>query len=299
MSRLERIAAAWGGLVYDNGRRALVRGPDHGWADRSVSLVETEDGRILIHCFSPKDDWRAVRDALRAQRLLDEVVQQTASSHRKENPTVVVQPGTEERQVRAVRFWNESRSLRCTPASAYLKRRHIEAAESAELRFHPRMSSVDDRLRRPALVAAIRGSDGVLQGVQATLLTPYGADKARVSTPRRVIGKLLGGAVQLAPARDALIIAEGVESALSAACELEAPAWAALTAYNLSQFAPPESVSCLIAAPDNDAAGLRALDVLCARLAGRLQIEHAPPPAGLNDWNDWARVRAKPELGSS
>lgn len=289
MSRLERIVAAWGGLVYDGGRRALVRGPDHGPADRSVSLVETEEGRILIHCFSPKDDWRAVRDALATQGLLE-------SAHAADLPelrndrALVVQPDTEERQTRALRFWNESRAIRCTPASTYLKRRQIEPVESEELRFHPRMTSVDDRLRRPALMAAIRGSDGALQGVQATLLTTYGADKARVSTPRRVIGRLLGGAVQLAPARDVLIIAEGVESALSASHELEAPAWAALTAYNLSQFAPPESVSVLIAAPDNDEAGLRALDLLRARLSDRLQIEHAPAPAGLNDWNDWVRA---------
>ena len=72
MSRLKRIVDAMGGQLMDGGRRALVRGPGHGPGDRSVSLLETEDGRVLIHCFSPRDDWRAVRDELADLGLLDE-----------------------------------------------------------------------------------------------------------------------------------------------------------------------------------------------------------------------------------
>ncbi|MGE0045349.1 MAG: toprim domain-containing protein [Hyphomonadaceae bacterium] len=293
MSRLERIVAELGGLVYDGGRRALVPGPDHGAGDRSVSLTETEKGRIVVHCFSPRDDWRAVRDALRARGLLDaEKAAADVAAHMRRRHAVV-QPDNEERIARANRLWEEARVIRGTPASAYLKRRCIEAVESGELRFHPRMTSLDDRVRRPALVAALRAVDGALQGVQATLLTAYGAAKANVTTPRRVIGKLLGGAVRLAPLGDVLIVGEGVESALSASDHLQAPAWAALTAYNLSQFTPPPEVRCLIVAPDNDAAGLHALETLRARLADLVRIEHAPAPAGVNDWNDWSRVRSR------
>ena len=72
MSRLKRIVDAMGGQILDGGRRALIRGPGHGATDRSVALLETEDGRVLIHCFSPRDDWRAVRDALADLGLLDE-----------------------------------------------------------------------------------------------------------------------------------------------------------------------------------------------------------------------------------
>ncbi|MDX2277368.1 MAG: toprim domain-containing protein [Hyphomonadaceae bacterium] len=290
MSRLERIVAQLGGLAYDGGR-ALVPGPGHGPADRSVSLTETEEGRILVHCFSPRDDWRAVRDALRARGLLDgEEVAADVTAHMRQRHAVV-QPDNEGRIARANRLWEEARVMRGTPASAYLKRRCIEAVESSELRFHPRMTSLDDRIRRPALMAALRAADGALQGVQVTLVTAYGAAKANVTTPRRVIGKLLRGAVRLAPASEVLIVAEGVESALSAGEHLHAPAWAALTAHNLSQFTPPPEVRCLIAAPDNDEAGLTALKTLRERLGSILTIEHAPAPAGLNDWNDWSRAR--------
>lgn len=287
MPRLERIVSELGGLVYDAGRRALIPGPGHGAADRSVSLIETDEGRILVHCFSPADDWRAVRDALRARGLLDASVDPSEQAVVRPTPDVL----HEDKRARAERFWNESRALRFTPALAYLQRRRIADPASAELRFHPRMTSIDDRMRRPALMAAIRDRDGALQGVQATLLTAYGAAKANVETPRRVIGKLVGGAVRLTPIADILIIAEGVESALSASQGIDAPAWAALTAYNLSQFDPPAEVRLLIAAPDNDAAGLNALAVLRERLSHRIEIEHAPPPAGLNDWNAWATAQ--------
>lgn len=287
MSRLERIVAACGGILLDGGARALIPGPDHSHKDRSVSLAETEEGRILIHCFSPRDDWRQVRDALRARGLLDRLAATDKGASR-----VVLQPDNEERRARAERLWNESRAIRCTPASAYIKRRGLHGVESAELRLHPHMTSVDDRMRRPALMAAIRSADGALQGVQATLLSAYGASKALVATPRRVIGKLLGGAVQLRRAGDTLVIAEGVESALSAASALGVPSWAALSAHNLSLFKPPPGVSRLIVAPDNDAAGLRAWDMLQERLSGGTAPELAMAPDGANDWNDWARAQS-------
>ena len=134
------------------------------------------------------------------------------------------------------------------------------------------MTSLDDRRRRPALMAAITGADGALQGVQATLLASHGEAKANVETPRRVIGELLGGEVRLADAANVLAIGEGVETMLSASFSLGLPAWAALTAYNLSLFTPPPQVSELVVAADNDAAGLAAADSLRQRLAIRVTL---------------------------
>ena len=121
------------------------------------------------------------------------------------------------------------------------------------LRFGPHMTSLDDRERRPALMAALHGAE--LQGVQATLLSSCGSAKAAVATPRRVIGRLMGGAVRLFDCADALIIAEGLETACSASAALGLPAWAALTADNLARFNPPRGVKRLVIASDNDPAG--------------------------------------------
>ncbi|MFZ4604503.1 MAG: virulence-associated protein E, partial [Caulobacterales bacterium] len=69
MSQLERIVRACGGELYAGGRRALIPGPGHSRQDRSVSLYETDDGRVLVHCFSPQDDWRTVAAWLQTRGL--------------------------------------------------------------------------------------------------------------------------------------------------------------------------------------------------------------------------------------
>lgn len=291
MSRLERIVATCGGILLDNGKRALIRGPDHSRKDRSVSLMETDGGKILIHCFSPGDDWRCVRTALAAKGLLGPEPPFVAASHAA-LARVAAQPAAEERIARARRIWEESRHIRASVASVYLRCRAIpvELLGSPALRFHPRMTSVDDRQRRPALIAAIGDASGKLQGIQVTLLSAHGVAKAVVATPRRIIGKLRGGAVRLDEPTDALAVGEGIETMLSASQALDLPAWAALTAINLSLFDPPQGVSRLVVAVDNDAAGYAAYVKLKARLA--IAVEMAPPPNGADDWNTAARTRA-------
>ena len=294
MSRLERIVAACGGILLDGGTRALIPGPDHSHKDRSVSLAETEEGRILIHCFSPKDDWRDVRRALTDLGLLDDELRTQSGELRQTSPKIATQPASEERLARAARVWEERRPLGHTVATAYLRRRAIPENlwDTPALRFHPSMTSLDDRARRPALVAAIADAQGVLQGVQVTLLTEHGTAKAPVATPRRVIGKLLGGAVRLHEARGELAIGEGVETMLSASHDLAAPAWAALTADNLGRFTITASVERLIVVIDNDAAGTRAAQMLRDRLPANVRAETASAPENFNDWNDWARSKA-------
>jgi putative DNA primase/helicase len=287
MSRLERIVAACGGVLLDGGSRALIPGPDHSTRDRSVSLRETEEGRILIHCFSPRDDWRAVRRALADRGLLND--ETPPSDSRSRASAVVAQPGEEARVERARKIWEDSQPIRLTAASNYLRRRAVVASAEldAALRFHPRMTSLEDRARRPALVAAICDREGLLQGVQVTLLTRHGGAKAPLTTPRRVIGRLLGGTVRLMPTSPTMVVAEGIESALSAADVLKTPAWAALSAHNLSRFEPPAAVRCLIIASDSDPAGVRASETLLRRVeSAGLRARIEMPPAEHGDWND-------------
>lgn len=293
MSRLERIVAACGGILLDGGTRALIPGPNHSHKDRSVSLRLTEEGRILIHCFSLKDDWRDVRRALADRGLLDDEPRADDASMRRAPSRIVAQPVDEERVARAGRLWAESTPLKHSVAEAYLRRRAVPAGlwKSTALRFHPRMTSLDDRARRPTLVAAIRDTQGALQGVQVTLLSAHGTAKAALATPRRVIGKLMGGTVRLADAQDELAVGEGVETMLTASDVFGVPAWAALSADNLGRLILPHSLRRLIIAADNDEAGMRAARSLRARMASSARVEIEPAPAGFNDWNDWARAQ--------
>ena len=143
--------------------------------------------------------------------------------------------------------------------------------------------------RRPALVAAITDGSGALQGVQVTLLTAHGTAKAAVATPRRVIGKLLGGVVRLHEVGEELAVGEGVETTLSASHALGLSAWAALTADNLSRFVPPPTLRRMVIATDADAAGQRAAEMLRERAPASVRVERALAPDGQKDWNDWAR----------
>ncbi len=294
MSRLERIVSACGGILLDGGTRALIPGPNHSHKDRSVSLRLTEEGRILIHCFSPKDDWRDVRRALTDLGLLDDEPRGEKRDARLSPSLVVAQPLDEERVARAGRLWEESGPLKHSVAEAYLRRRAVPAGlwGSQALRFHGRMTSLDDRAKRPALVAAISDAHGALQGVQVTLLSAHGTAKAAVATPRRVIGKLMGGTVRLADAQDELVIGEGIETMLTASDVFGVPAWAALSADNLARLVISLPLRRLIIAADNDEAGMRAAQSLRARTVSSTIVEIEAAPQGFNDWNDWARAQA-------
>lgn len=293
MSKLKRIVDAMGGVLTEGGRRALIRGPGHGPGDRSVSLLETEDGRVLIHCFSPRDDWRAVRAELADLGLLAESDYEHAAVS---EPIVRVQVDQrdEDRRARVLRLWEESVAVAGTVGERYLRARAIEGELPGAdvLRFHPRMTSLEDRERRPALIAGLVNKDGVLEGIQVTLLTAHGAAKAPLATPRRTIGKLMGHYVRIDAPGDVLIVAEGLETALSARRALGAGAWAFLSAENLAQFEPPLVIDKLVIAADHDEAGLAAAARLQARVETSIACEIALPPDGHPDWNDWARAVA-------
>lgn len=286
---LKNIVHTFGGLLLDNGRGALIPGPGHSRRDRSVSLRQLPDGRILIHCFSPKDDWRDVRDMLRGRDFARDASRDLAS-----NPSSHAVPSFNEKIARARALWNEAVPIEGTLAATYLHARRIElAAWPASLRFLPSASSIDDRRRRPALIAAIMDPRDALQGVHINLLSPCGTRKADVATPRRTIGRLMGGAVRLHDdglPSSTLLVAEGIETALSAAIALDLSAWAALTAGNLARFNPPPGTRRLIVAADRGAAGEAAGDTLARRMVQiALPTEIALAPDGCSDWNDWTR----------
>jgi phage/plasmid primase-like uncharacterized protein len=290
MSQLERIVRICGGELYAGGRRALIPGPGHSRHDRSVSLYETDDGRVLVHCFSPRDDWRAVAAWLQTHGIKP----RPANSAQTIAPPRTDHTGLERARV----LWDEACPIEGTIAERYLTGRAIPRTSCASLalRFHPSVTSLDDQRRRPAFVAAIADAAGDLKGVQVTLLSPSGAGKAAVATPRRVIGAMRGGAVQLMPAEPDLVIAEGVETALSAAAVFGVPAWAALSASNLADFTPPAILERLIVAADRDEPGLEAAEKLASRLAHRLEVSIRPPD-DFDDWNTAAMAQTSAARG--
>jgi hypothetical protein len=100
------------------------------------------------------------------------------------------------------------------------------------LRFHPDCPHPEGG-RLPALIAAVTDADGGFLAIHRTFLTHDGR-KADVDPPRATLGPYWGGAVRLDPLAPELVVGEGVESSASAGRLLGLPAWAALSAGNLS-----------------------------------------------------------------
>ena len=96
----------------------------------------------------------------------------------------------------ARRLFAMAQPISGTIVEAYLRKRGITALHgTASLRFHPRCYYRPDAWSPtetwPAMIAAVTGLDGKINGAHRTWLDPSGRDKAAIDTPRRAMGNLL------------------------------------------------------------------------------------------------------------
>jgi hypothetical protein len=206
-------------------------------------------------------------------------------------------------------FLSAQLSLASTPAEAYLHSRAIDLAQLGRqprsLRFHPALFNRESGLEWPTLVAAIVNGEGRLVGVHRTWLRPDGSGKAPLRAPKMTLGAYRGGAIRLwrgasgkplreAPAGETVLIAEGIEDALSAAIAArEYRVLAAVSLSNLASLTLPPAIGIVVILAQNDPLGSpasRALDRAVAdfRRQGR-RVKLARPPAPAKDINDVLR----------
>ncbi|MDF0545128.1 toprim domain-containing protein [Sphingobium sp. H39-3-25] len=189
---------------------------------------------------------------------------------------------------RALAVWGETRTPQQTLVATYLASRGITHLPAA-LRYHPRtpLGKKHCVSFRPALIAAVRDDAGItaIQRCFFDRAGPWLATDLRKA--KLTLGRPLTGAVRLYRPTRCLGLAEGIETALSAAILLDIPVWATLGNERLARVAIPDFVDQLILLPDNDQGGRlaakRALDTYAR--PGRL-IRTLWPWRGLNDWND-------------
>lgn len=197
----------------------------------------------------------------------------------------------QKRRSQVLRLWHTAKPINDTPAETYLRRRGITCALPATLRYHPAAWHMSGR-RLPALVARVEGSDGF--GVHRTYLRQDGNGKADVEPKKAMLGQVKGGAVRLARARGPLVVAEGIETALSLACGiLSHPTmiWAALSTAGLAGLVLPSTPSSLTIATDGDDAGRKAGSALAERATALgWKVSFLPAPDG-QDWNDVLRMK--------
>ncbi len=195
----------------------------------------------------------------------------------------------------AISLWSRSHPLTgfCA-ASQYLEKRGLRFSKyPGMLRFIPnaRYTHADgSKTSHPALVARFVSEDATVSTVHLTYLDDDG-NKAAVFPVRKLApGKIpLGGAVRLSASAETMGIAEGIETALSAAQLFEVPVWSALTAGALSRWNPPLTAKSILVFADNDSSftGQAAAYALAQRLKseGR-HVEVRIPDLADTDWND-------------
>jgi putative DNA primase/helicase len=145
------------------------------------------------------------------------------------------------------------------------------------------------------MIAMVSGPNGSPSILHRTYLTDDGR-KAPVIEPRLFMPGTIakGAAIRLAPAGDALGIAEGIETALSASALFGVPCWAAGNAGLLAAWQSPPEAKRIVIFGDNDPdyGGQAAAYALAKRLGldGRI-VEVQIPTKVDTDWNDVHELR--------
>ncbi|MDO7837594.1 toprim domain-containing protein [Sphingobium sp. HBC34] len=194
----------------------------------------------------------------------------------------------------ARRLFAASKPLTGSLAATYLRSRSItRVSDLPALRFHPRCyyrPNEDDTPGTagafPALIAAVTDSDGVQTGTHRTWLDPSSGMKAKVASPRRAMGNILGNAVRFGLADDVLIAGEGIETMLSLREVLPTmPMAAATSSAHLAAILFPPTLRRLYVARDRDAAGDAAFGILTdrAQVSGIELLSLMPDLADFND----------------
>ena len=233
-----------------------AHGRGRGDLTPSCTVRDGHVGRPIFHCFAGCD-WRDVVRAARERGWIGHAsAPQSQPTHWRTHPSKARATKTFEI---AGEIWKTASQLEGSPAQRYLvQARRIANPPMDRLRFHPRVWHTDVKKNLPALVAPIFRTDREgLQGVQVIYLLPNGAGKATAQPPKRTLGRLKGGGVWLGEVMDTVVVAEGIETALSVQCATGIPAVATLSAYTMASLILPKKVCSVLIAADADHVGER------------------------------------------
>lgn len=249
---------------------------------RAFAIREGKAGRVAAFCANGCD-----RETLRT-------VLADASGGWTVTENISARPASVRRQKAALRLWEGSEAAPGTLADAYLTGRALPGlAASPSLRFRADTPHPEGG-RLPALVALVSDASGNAIAAHRTFLAADGTGKAKVEPQRASLGPVWGCAVRLAEA-DAggvIVVGEGIETAASAGRMIGLPAWAAISAGNLSRgLLLPPAVHHVVIAVDPDGPGETAAAEAAQRWSRegrRVQLAH---PDGPGDFNDLLRAR--------
>jgi len=179
-----------------------------------------------------------------------------------------------------------------TPTGIYLAHRVPGlSAIPPTIRHHPHLRHGPSGTTHPAMVAAVTvWPDRQPRAIHRTFLRPDGLGKADVTPPKMTLGPCAGGAVRLAPHGPKLLVAEGIETTLSAMLASGLPGWAALSTGGLRSLTLPPDAAEIIIAADHDPPGIAAAEDAARRwTAEGRRVRIAIPDRPGADWNDTLR----------
>jgi len=259
---------------------------------RDQNALTLGDGRIglLLNCKKSGCDFRHILAAAGLQPGDYQAPDRAETARR----MMAAQAEAVKRSAIARRVWDEAQPIGGTLAEVYLRSRRIDCPLPQTLRFHPRCFHGPSRQTLPAMVALVDGGEGF--AVHRTFLRPDGRGKAGLPDgDKLMLGRVAGGAVRLGDGPGRLVIAEGIESALSLLCGLlDGPAeiWAALSTSGIRSLRLPGIPSALAIASDADPEGRAAAQALAQRAhATGWRVSILDPGEG-RDFNDILKEQA-------
>ncbi len=252
-------------------RTSRIPCPVHGGGDSNCAVWRDKRGRLHARCWSYGCDPRAILAAL--------------GEAAGDVPVGSFDP--ERSATGARKLWDASGDAKHTLVERYLRSRGITIEPPVSLHFHPALKHPSGP-HLPAMVACVEDRDGRFLGIHRTWLTPA-ATKTKLDPAKAALGPIGGGAVRLAPVlSEKIILAEGVETALSVMQATRIPTWATLGTSNLAQVKLPDCVRAVFIAADADQAGERAAQEAAQRFLrdGRRVLVARPDREG-SDFNDY------------
>ncbi len=278
------IAATLGG-AHRSGAWWRCVCPSHGSRTGRSATLALRDGEcgLIAVCHAgcaPRD----VFAELRRRGLLDGRVDGTRSAPPAPQPR---RNDDASRIAAARRIWDAARDATGSPVECYLAGRAITMPPPSSLRWAPRCWHGETRSELPAMVAFVEHVELGFVGVHRTYLA---RDEAGVWSrrDRASLGPIGGGAVQLAPAGELLMISEGIETGLSAQQACGSPCWAALSTSGMTALMLPPIVGTIVILADHDVsgAGERAARTAAARWLGEGRVVKIAMPPEPGDFND-------------
>jgi putative DNA primase/helicase len=291
---IEALVKTLGGRKTGNGW--MARCPAHDDREPSLSIRDAGDGRVLFRCHAGCDQGRVI-SALRSRGLWED----RGNRHMGPAPRRDERPDSNDtkRTEAALVLWQAAKPASGTLLETYLTSRGLCLPPPPTLRFHAGLKHPSGGIW-PAMVALVtRGFDDTPLAIHRTFLARDGAGKATVNPQKMMLGPCRGGAVKLCPIAHRLLIAEGIETALSAMRATGQGAWAALSTSGLRALELPMEVREVVLLADGDDPGEAAARDAALRwkCEGRL-VRIARPPRGF-DFNDVLLDRTFRNIGDA